>query len=192
MEWVNPMPTPATNHAPGRPRGDHSTRGRDRSGTMIRHPGLGLPVPIGSLSKQVSPPTWLRPLIAAVDRAALLLPRFLPARLATVALSTVAMAAHPKEGATARGTTQPWAEGSSRYGRHPLDFRICHKTPDAEMIGQMTCACGADDVALFPRPEFKERRFQMIGHTSAPPTTPRSITWAAISTARRAPLGHRH
>jgi len=129
---------------------------------MIRHARLRPPVPIGSLSKEVSLSAWLRPLIAAVGRAPLLPPRFLPARLATVALSTVAMAAHPKEGATARGTTEPRAEGSFGYGQHRLDFRICHNTPDAEMIGQMTCACGADDVALFPRPEFKKGRFQMI------------------------------
>ena len=138
MKSVNPMATLATNRAPGRTKEDPNARRRDRTGTMIRHASFGLPLAMGSLTTLVSPSAWLGTLIAAVGRTPLVLPSFLPACSAAVALSTVTMAAHPKEGATAGGTTEPWAEGSFRYGRHRLDSAICHNTPDAAMMGQMT------------------------------------------------------
>ena len=81
-----------------------------------------MPAPIGSLAKAVSLFAWLRALIAAVGRTPLLPPSVRAAGLAAVALSTVAMAAHPKKRATAGGTTKTRSERSFRRGRlHRLD-----------------------------------------------------------------------
>src|SRR5713226_5108271 len=134
-EWSNPMAVTATDGAPGSASSADDGRRRDRSGTLIRHAGARMPLAIGLLPKEVSLFTQLRALIAVVGRTPLLPPTFRSAGLAAIALTTVAMAAHEKEGATARATTKARSERSFRRGRfRPLDFAphliTIHQTAD--------------------------------------------------------------
>jgi len=74
---------------------------------MIRHAGLGLAPPVGALAMPVGLSARLRLLIAVIGRTPLLPPRFLPAWLATVALTAITIAANPKQGAAAGASTLP-------------------------------------------------------------------------------------
>jgi hypothetical protein len=114
---------------------------------MIRQARSGMPLAIGSLTMPVGPSAWLRALIPAVGRTPLLPPSLQPAALAAVPLPTVAMAAHPRQGTTAAGTTAARSERNFRGSRlHRLDLarhlitihRIADdQTDDWRLLAQM-------------------------------------------------------
>jgi hypothetical protein len=85
---------------------------------MIRHASLGVPLAIGLLTTPVCPSAYFRTLITAVGCTPLLQTSFLVACLTAVALATVAIAAHPKQGAAVGSTTESWAEANFGHGRH--------------------------------------------------------------------------
>lgn len=130
--------------------------------------GTTVPAPIGWLAKAVSLFARLRALIAAVGRTPLLPPSFRSAGLAVVALSPIAMVAHPREPATAGGTTKTRSERRFQWGSlHRLDSAphviTIHRIADDRTDN---CACGADDVVGFLSARVREKRFSDDRRTS--------------------------
>jgi hypothetical protein len=75
-------------------------RADDRIWTLMRHIGLGVPLPVSLLATTMRQFARRRSLVTAGRSRQLSLPDQFPAGLATVALSTVAAATHRKHGTT--------------------------------------------------------------------------------------------
>ena len=122
----------------------------------MRHIPWELTVAIGFLATTMRMPTDIGRLVAAARRQQLLSPHPLPAWVAAIALPAVTVRTDRKESIAARVTASAHPKAfagrisGSRF-RH-LSITILEK----RMIGQMTCAFGADDVARLRRSPKKD------------------------------------
>ncbi len=77
---------------------------------MIRHAGLFLPIPVGTLAVAMIESAFLALLVAPVSAAALLSPGALTARQAAIALATITVEAQPEDGAAGGPAANPLPE----------------------------------------------------------------------------------
>ena len=87
-------------------------------GTLIRHTGFGLALPVVALPVPVVQPSFRAALIAAVGFTALPEPRCPAARFAAVALSAVAVRADEKLSAAIAAQTKPRAKNRFAVFHH--------------------------------------------------------------------------
>ena len=145
IKRVDPTSLVTTNRTSSETGGTGRLRGSDRNQTLMRHRGPTLTLSISMLALAMIQLACLRGLISATGCHQLLSPHSLSTGHAAIALATVT-ATTESEHRIATGITTPARaktfSGLIRchgYGYFP------HNTP--WMIGQMTRAFGADDVA---------------------------------------------
>jgi hypothetical protein len=98
---------------------------------MIRHAGLGQPQSVGTLAHSVHSSASVRPLIAAIGRTELFLPNFPAARLAAIALSTVAMDTDAEGGPA--GTTVAHSENDLGHDYPSSPITLHQMTDDVRL-----------------------------------------------------------
>ena len=130
----------------------------------MRHAGLAVAAAVRSLSASMSNLACFCGLVTAACRPQLLLPPSLPADFAAIPLSAVA-GVTDREKSVASGIAAPLQAEAI------LAFITCHRPPqyDIRMIGRMTRAFGADDVAgaFYAGQKLKKLRFLMTDNKLA-------------------------
>jgi hypothetical protein len=104
------------NRAPSEITVTFTSRKGNQTITLIRHASPASAAPIGALTQLVGFSTKRCLLVAPVSSASLFLPRLLPAKIAAVALSAVAMRADAED-----GFTRIAASWTKQDLRHVLD-----------------------------------------------------------------------
>ena len=113
---LDPFAELTANRAPSEITVTFTSRQGNETITLIRHARPALAPSIGALTQPVGFSTKRCLLVAAVSSASLLLPRLLPAKIAAVALSAVAMRAYAED-----GFTRVAASWTKQDLRHVLD-----------------------------------------------------------------------
>jgi hypothetical protein len=132
---------------------------------MIRHASPAQP--IDALAQTMIEPPSLSLLVPAVGGLSLLAARSLSASGAAVALSSVTLAANPKETAATSCATK--SHSKNGFGRH-VSLRMAHDVTVHESM--MRCAPAAQMLILFSTfsgEKFRKIQIQMIDDTSSPP-----------------------
>lgn len=105
-------------------QGDIAFR-RALGGTLIRHAGSGLALPVGPLTVPVIEPSFKAPLMTEVGGASLLAAPFGAAEVAAILLSAITMSADPKDNAAVLSPTKPLTQNNFAC--------MCHPRPKARL-----------------------------------------------------------
>jgi hypothetical protein len=120
---LDPFAGLTANRAPSEITVTFTSRQDDETITLIRHARPALAPSIGALTQLVGFSTKRCLLVAAVSSASLFLPRLLPAKIAAVAVSAVAMRAYAEDGFTRLAAS--WTKQDLRHvldDKPPLRF----------------------------------------------------------------------